>query len=160
MRLFQLSFPLFLVYLALTGNVTSPNLVMGILVSLGISLLLPRIELPSFSFRRLPGFLWAGLRYFFVVAWDVLRGAYGTALIVLNPKLPLNAGIIAIPSGTKTELGTALSAHAITLSPGEMVVAIDDEGVMYTHCLNVDDSARFVAEAQSLRKNLLSKMFE
>lgn len=160
MRLFQLSLPLFLVYLALTGNLTSANLVMGILVSLGISLLLPRIELPPFSFQRLPGFVWAGLRYLFVVAWDVLRGAYSTALIVLNPKLPLNAGIIAIPSGTKTELGTALSAHSITLSPGEMVVAIDEEGVMYTHCLNVDDSARFVAEAQSLRKNLLSKMFE
>lgn len=160
MRIFQLSIPLFIVYLALTGNVALPNLFAGVLVSVGISLLMPKIELPPFSFRRLPGFLWAGLRYLFVVAWDVLQGAYGTALIVLNPKLPLDAGIIAIPSGTKTELGTALSAHAITLSPGEMVVAIDDDGVMYTHCLNVEDSARFVAEAQAMRKNLLSKMFE
>ncbi len=160
MRLLQLSLPLFMVYLALTGNITLPNLAMGVFVSIGISLLLPRIELPPFSLSRLPGFLWAGIRYLFVVAWDVTRGAYGTARIVLDPKLPLNAGVIAIPSGTKTELGTALSAHAITLSPGEMVVAIDEDGVMYTHCLNVDDSARFVAEAQALRKNLLSKMFE
>ncbi len=160
MRLFQISFPLFIVYLALTGNVTIPNLVVGVFVATGISLLLPKIELPPFSFQRLPGFLWAGIRYFFVVAWDVIRGAYSTARIVLDPKLPLNAGILAIPSGTKTELGTALSAHAITLSPGEMVIAIDDEGIMYTHCLDVDDSARFVQEAQSLRQNLLSKMFE
>ncbi|MBM4428063.1 MAG: hypothetical protein FJ031_12625, partial [Chloroflexi bacterium] len=50
--------------------------------------------------------------------------------------------------------------HAITLSPGELVVAIDAEGVMYTHCLNVDDSQRFIDKAQSMRKNLLSKMFE
>ncbi len=160
MRLIQIALPLFIVYLALTGNVTVPNLAVGLLVSIGIALLLPRIELPPFSVQRLPGFLWAGIRYFFVVAWDVIRGAYSTARIVLDPKLPLNAGIIAIPSGTKTELGTALSAHAITLSPGEMVIAIDDDGVMYTHCLNVDDSARFVQEAQSLRQNLLSKMFE
>lgn len=160
MRLIQIALPLFIVYLALTGNVTVPNLAVGLLVSTGIALLLPRIELPPFSVQRLPGFLWAGIRYFFVVAWDVIRGAYSTARIVLDPKLPLNAGIIAIPSGTKTELGTALSAHAITLSPGEMVIAIDDDGVMYTHCLNVDDSARFVQEAQSLRQNLLSKMFE
>jgi hypothetical protein len=41
-----------------------------------------------------------------------------------------------------------------------MVVAIDDQGVMYTHCLNVDDSEKMVADAQSLRKNLLSRMFE
>lgn len=152
--------PLFLVYLALSGNLTISNLVMGLLVATGISLLMPRIELPAFSLARVPEFLWAGLRYLFVVAWDVLRGTYSTARIVLDPKMPLNAGIIAIPSGSKTELGTALSAHAITLSPGEMVIAIDQDGVMYTHCLNVDDSARFVTEAQELRKNLLSKMFE
>lgn len=152
--------PLFLVYLALSGNLTISNLVVGLLVATGISLLLPRIELPAFSPARVPEFLWAGFRYLFVVTWDVLRGAYSTARIVLNPKMPLNAGIISIPSGSKTELGTALSAHAITLSPGEMVIAIDQEGVMYTHCLNVDDSARFVIEAQELRNNLLSKMFE
>ncbi|PWH14021.1 MAG: hypothetical protein DDG60_08795 [Anaerolineae bacterium] len=160
MRFFQITLPLFIVYLVLTGNLTLPNLVVGLLVATGISVLLPPIELPPFSLARLPSFLWAGFRYVFVVAWDVLKGALSTARIVLDPQLPLNPGIIAIPSGSKTELGTALSAHAITLSPGEMVIAIDDDGVMYTHCLNVDDSARYKDEAQALRKNLLSKMFE
>lgn len=160
MRIVQLSIPLFLAYLALTGNATPANLALGALVAVGLSLLLPTFDLPPFSLARLPGFLWAAIRYLFVVAWDVVKGAYSTARIVLDPQLPLNTGIIAIPSGSRSELGTALSAHAITLSPGEMVIAIDDDGVMYTHCLNVDDSARFVAEAQALRKNLLSKMFE
>lgn len=159
-RIVQLSIPLFVVYLALTGNVTLPNLAVGLLAAVVISLLMPKMELPPFSLSRLPGFVWAAIRYIFVVAWDVIRGAYGTARIVLDPKMPLNVGIIAIPSGSKTELGTALSAHAITLSPGEMVIAIDEDGVMYTHCLNVDDSARFVENAQTMRKNLLSKMFE
>ena len=160
MRTLQLSIPLFLVYLALTGNLAPANLIMGVLVSLGVSLLLPKAGLPSFSFARLPGFLWAMLRYLFIVASDVVKGGIATARIVLDPNLPLNSGIIAIPSGSRSELGTALSAHAITLSPGEMVVAIDDQGVMYTHCLNVNDSEKMVADAQTLRKNLLSRMFE
>jgi multicomponent Na+:H+ antiporter subunit E len=160
MRTFQLSLPLFIVYLALTGNLAPANLVMGVLVSLGISALLPKADLPPFSFQRLPGFLWAMLGYLFVVASDVVKGGIATARIVLDPNLPLNSGIIAIPSGSRSELGTALSAHAITLSPGEMVVAIDDQGVMYTHCLNVTDSEKMVADAQILRKNLLSRMFE
>jgi multicomponent Na+:H+ antiporter subunit E len=160
MRTFQLSLPLFLVYLALTGNLAPANLVVGALVSLGISALLPKAGLPPFSFQRLPGFLWATLRYLFIVASDVVKGGIATARIVLDPNLPLNSGIIAIPSGSRSELGTALSAHAITLSPGEMVVAIDDQGVMYTHCLNVADSETMVADAQTLRKNLLSRMFE
>jgi multicomponent Na+:H+ antiporter subunit E len=159
-RLIQLSIPLLIVYLALTANLEFSNLVVGVLVSLLLSLLIPRAGLPPFSLARIPGFILAGIGYIGVVAWDVLRGGYSTARIVLDPSLPLNPGIIAIPSGSKSELGTALSAHAITLSPGELVVAIDDEGVMYTHCLNVDDSERFIDKAQSMRTNLLSKMFE
>jgi multicomponent Na+:H+ antiporter subunit E len=159
-RIAQISIPLFLVYLALTGNVTLSNLVVGMLVSIGVSLLMPKGEMPPFAWNRIPQFVWAGIRYMFVVAWDVIRGGIGTARIVLDPKLPLKLGIIAIPSGSKTELGTALSAHAITLSPGEMVVAMDDNGVMYVHCLNVDDSSHYVTKAQSLRQNLLSRMFE
>lgn len=159
-QMLQVSVPLFIVYLALTGNAEPANLVMGALVAVGISLLRPKMNLPLISPKRLPQFLWAGIRYIFVLAWDVIRGGISTARIVLDPNLPLNPGIIAIPSGTRSELGTALSAHAITLSPGEMVVAIDDEGVMYTHCLNVDDSEEMVADAQKLRKNLLSRMFE
>jgi multicomponent Na+:H+ antiporter subunit E len=156
----QVSVPLFIVYLALTGNVQPANLVVGVLVAVGISLLRPKMNLPLITLKRLPQFLWAGIRYIFVVAGDVIRGGISTARIVLDPNLPLNPGIIAIPSGTRSELGTALSAHSISLSPGEMVVAIDDEGVMYTHCLNVDDSEKMVAKAQKLRKNLLSRMFE
>ena len=159
-RIINISIPLFLVYLALSGNVQPSNLVIGALVSVGVALLMPKQELQFVPLKRLPQFLWAGIRYLFVVAWDVIRGGISTARIVLDPKLPLNPGIIAIPSGSKSELGTALSAHSITLSPGELVVAMDDEGVMYTHCLNVDESEAMVAEAQSLRKNLLSRMFE
>ena len=159
MRIMQTFLPLFVVYLLLTSNIHPLNLVMGALVSLLVAWLSPPHDLPPFSFRRLPGFFVALARYMWVVTTDVVKGGISTARIVLNPKT-LNPGIIAIPSGATSELATALSAHAITLSPGEMVVAIDEDGVMYTHCLNVEDSARMVADAQSLRKNLLSKMVE
>lgn len=159
-QMLQVSVPLFIVYLALTGNAEPANLVVGALVAVGISLLRPNMNLPLVNWRRLPQFLGAGIRYLFVVAGDVIRGGISTARIVLDPNLPINPGIIAIPSGTRSELGTALSAHFISLSPGEMVVAIDEEGVMYTHCLNVDGSEKMAADAQNLRKNLLSRMFE
>ncbi|GAB4446745.1 MAG: hypothetical protein OHK0041_05960 [Anaerolineales bacterium] len=159
-QMLQVSVPLFLVYLALTGNAAPANLAAGALLAVGISLLRPKMNLPLINPKRLPQFLWAGMRYLFVVAGDVIRGGISTARIVLDPNLPLNPGIIAIPSGTQSELGTALSAHSISISPGEMVVAIDDEGVMYVHCLNVDDSEKLIASAQNLRKNLLSRMFE
>jgi multicomponent Na+:H+ antiporter subunit E len=160
MRRIQIALPLFLIYLILSGNAIIPNLIVGILVAFGISTLLPGSDGPAFSWMRIPTFLWALLRYLFVVIWDVIKGGVTTARIVLAPKMPLKTGIISIPSGSKTELGTALSAHAITLSPGELVVEMEDAGNMYTHCLDVDKSEIYVAQAQSLRRNLLSKMFE
>lgn len=161
-RILQLSLPLFAVYLVLTNNFQLSNLVLGALVALGLAALMPSGDLPPFSLQRLPRMLWGLLLYVWIVGWDVLRGAYSTARIVLTLKkeLPLDVGILAVPSGTKTELGTALSAHAITLSPGEMVLAMDEEGTMYVHCLNVTESAKTIEAMQAKRQHSISLMFE
>jgi multicomponent Na+:H+ antiporter subunit E len=160
MRRVQFSIPIFLVYLALSGNLAPANLAAGELIALGISALFPGSDGPPLSWKRLPVFLWAVLRYVFVVILDILKGGISTARIVLDPKLPINPGIIAIPSNSQTELGAALSAHAISISPGELVVAMDDEGVLYVHCLDVANSSRYAQEAQALRDDLLCRMFE
>ncbi len=160
MHRIQISIPIFLVYLALTGNLTPAILLIGALVALGISALLPVGKGSPFDWKRLPTFLWALIRYLFVVGADILEGGLATARLVLDPKLPVNPGIIAIPSGSRSELGAALSAHAISLSPGELVTEMDDEGNLYVHCLDVDKSAQYAEKAQSLRRTLLREMFE
>jgi len=77
---------------------------------------------------------------------------------VLDPRLPVRPGVIAIPSGTESEWATALSAHAITLSPGAMVMEIGEDGVMYTHTLDADNADESTAELQRLRRNLLERI--
>jgi multicomponent Na+:H+ antiporter subunit E len=69
-------------------------------------------------------------------------------------------GIIAIPSDCDSELATALSAHAITLAPGEMIVEIGKDGTMYAHALDATRAAEYVQEAQDLRRGLLRKIFQ
>ncbi len=149
---------LLVIYLALTGNLQLSNIVLGILVAAVAALLLPprpgRIDV-----RRLPAALWATIRYIAILAADVVRSGIGVARIVLDPKLPIQPGIVAIHSGCKSELATALSAHAISITPGELVLGIDDKGVLYTHCLDATHAAQYATEAQALRRNLLSKIF-
>lgn len=156
----QIAIPIFLAYLALSGNVTPSNLVVGALAALGISALLPVENEPVIPWRRILRFLWAMIRYLLVVGKDILEGGLFTARLVLDPRLPLRPGIIAIPAGTTSELGQALSAHAISLSPGELVVEMDDEGALYVHCLDVEKSAAYAEQAQKLRQDLLREMFE
>jgi multicomponent Na+:H+ antiporter subunit E len=149
---------LLLLYLALTGNLQFGNIVLGMMVAVAATLLV-RPEPSATDLRRLPAAIWALLRYIALLAADVVKSGIGVARIVLDPKLPIRPGIIAIDSGCSSELGSALSAHAISITPGELVIGIDDQGVMYTHCLDATHSAEYTAQAQAMRRELLSKIF-
>jgi multicomponent Na+:H+ antiporter subunit E len=149
---------LWLVYLALTANLELSNLVLGLLIATGLTLLL-RPPRRAFALRRLPVALLALARYLFVVARDAIKSGLFAARLVLDPALPIKPGIITIPSGCDSELATALSAHAITLAPGEMVVEIGEGGVMYTHALDATQAAEYVEQAQQMRRDLLRKIF-
>lgn len=163
----QIALPLFLVYLALSSKTAEetanhspiPNLVFGALLAIGISLLLSDRKQP-FDWSRFFPFLIGLVRYALLVIVDMFKSAVQVAQIVLNPKLPIKPGIIAIDSGCKSGLAMALSAHAITLTPGEMVVAIDENGIMYTHTLNIARSKEYAEQAQQQRRSLLSKIVE
>ena len=150
---------LWLLYLALTANLELGNVVLGLLVAMGLTLLL-RPPRGTFEPRRLPAALVALGRYLFVVFVDAIKSGLVAARLVLDPALPVKPGIIAIPSDCDSELATALSAHAITLAPGEMVVEIGKDGTMYTHALDATRAAEYVEEAQEQRRELLRQIFQ
>ena len=149
---------LWLVYLALTANLEGSNLLLGLLVAVGLTALM-RPPRGRFALRRLPAALLALGRYLAVVLVDAVKSGLVAARLVLDPDLPVEPGIVAIPSGCDSELATALSAHAITLAPGEMVVEIGEDGVMYTHALDATKASEYVAEAQQMRRELLRDIF-
>ena len=149
---------LFLIYLAMTGTLVASNLVVGFLLALGSAWLLqPRRR--SLAWRRLPGAALAMIYYLLYLLWDLIQSGFQVAQIVLRPRIQIDPGIVAIPAGTDSELGTALSAHAISVTPGELVVEIDEDGVMYTHMLDVTVAVARVEAAQRLRQDLLRRIF-
>ncbi|NJN53465.1 MAG: Na+/H+ antiporter subunit E [Anaerolineae bacterium] len=148
-----------LVYLALTANLEWLNVLMGVLVGTAVTFLLPGAGQVYMPWRQWPAAIWAFIRYSLMLMWDLLVSGIQVARIVLSPQLSIQPGIVAIPSETHSDLATALSAHAITLTPGELVVEIDENGVMYTHCLNATQATAVIADAQATRRNLLEKIF-
>ncbi|WP_420643154.1 Na+/H+ antiporter subunit E [Candidatus Leptofilum sp.] len=150
--------PVWLLYMLLTGNWAINNIITGLVLAGLVALLVRPVKRP-FTWHRLPDALLASGIYLLRLLWDLLLSGLQVARIVLTPSLPIKPGIVAIPSECESDLGVALSAHAITLTPGEMVVEIDDEGIMYTHMLDASNPDEHVEAAQRTRRDLLSRIF-
>jgi multicomponent Na+:H+ antiporter subunit E len=146
------------IYLVLTSNFALNNIVAGIVVAV-IVLLLFRPQSENLAWKRLPTAVFATIKYIIHLMVDLLVSGIEVARIVLSPSMPINPGIVAIPTNCESDLSRALSAHAITLTPGEMVVEVKEDGTMYTHMLDVTDADEQVREAQELRETMLKKIF-
>jgi multisubunit Na+/H+ antiporter MnhE subunit len=100
---------------------------------------------PPLQLRRLLAFIpFAGavIRDIFIGTWTVLR-------IVLHPQPRNRPGIIAVPLGDRTRGGVAISALAVSLSPGSSLIAIDwDKRLMLLHLLDATDPDAVRAELQ------------
>ena len=152
-------FLLTLAYLAFTANLELLNIIAGFIVaSLVVLLIRPRPH--KVNWRQFPQVALAMVRYVLVLVYDLVVSGIQVARIVLNPSLPIQPGIIAIHSKCRSEKASALNAHAITLTPGELVVEMSEDGTMYTHCLDASKSEQVVEQAQTMRVELLEKIFE
>jgi multicomponent Na+:H+ antiporter subunit E len=158
MKYFRVVVPAFLIYIGLTANFELSNLVVGALMAVMVGILV-RPKRRAFHLRYLPGALVSLVKYIVLLLYDLIMSGVQVAQIVLNPKLPINPGIITIPVRCETELANALSAHAITLTPGELVIEMDEHGVMYTHILDMSREREYIDQAQSQRRDLLRRIF-
>lgn len=150
--------PLLVAYLVLSANLAWNNILLGAVLAVGVSALLPR----GAGERKCRGILMALpaiLQYAAILGFDLIRSGIQVARIVLTPEMPIRPGIIPVPSDCGSELGRALSAHAVTLTPGQLVVGIDADGVMYTHCLDVRGAFETLSRAQKIRERLLHRIF-
>ncbi len=149
---------LILFYLGLTMNFEPLNLIASLVIALIIIFLL-KPNAQSIKLRKLPQMSFALVRYILWLIWDLITSGIQVARLVIDPKIPIHPGVVAIPSKAQTELGEALSAHAISLTPGELVIELGEDGFLYTHCLDATHAADYLADAQKMRKELLDQIF-
>lgn len=151
-------FFLTLAYLMLSANLEWGNIILGAAIAAGVMTLLPR----STEVRACRGLLSAVPAFFqygAILGYDLVKSGIQVARIVLNPKLPIRPGVVAVSADCHSDLGRALSAHAMTLTPGQLVMGIDEQGVMYTHCLDITGAVEDMSKAQKSRERLLHRLF-
>ncbi|WP_319507971.1 Na+/H+ antiporter subunit E [uncultured Methanolobus sp.] len=149
-----------LVWCFVHGTVNVNNFVLGVLIA-------PFIIRPfkplfnfdmEFSFGNAIKKIPAQITYLYVLIKEIIKANIMVAKIVLQPKIDIKPGIIAVPIRTKTDIGITAIANTITLTPGTLTIDVsDDKSILYVHAIDATDPE---AIAQSIRDDLEKYVLE
>ena len=146
-------------YLALSFNLQVSNIVLGLVIAAGILRLLGVRRRPV-NWTSLPLAFTALLTFIGMLGFNVIRSGIQMVMIILHPKLPIKSGIVAIPAGCENEFGLAVSAHAISLPPGELFVELGEDGTLYIHSLDTETTEKQAGAAQKIQGDLLHRILD
>ena len=147
MRQFVYGLALVLLWCAITGDFSTPSLLLGIIVAFLAIAILRRSFLRPVRWGKLRAVL--ALAFSFIV--ELLVSAFRVAKIVLTPNLDaaLRPAIIAFPLSLQTPGEIATLANLITLTPGTLSVDVsEDQSILYIHALNFTTAEDFIADLQ------------
>lgn len=147
------------VWMIVTNRLTLESFAVGLIIGL-VSVLLVRPKDVNLRLVRLPRQIFYLIVYMATLFWDILLSGLDVARRVVSKDMRLNTGIIAVETQDETQNGliAALSANVITLTPGELVVELDDQHTMYVHCLDVSTSVKKADGQQTQRLKLFKRI--
>jgi multicomponent Na+:H+ antiporter subunit E len=81
------------------------------------------------------------IHYLSILIVQIIKASIVVAKIVLQPKIDIKPGIIAVPIRAKTDVGITAIANTITLTPGTLTIDVsDDKSALYVHCIDIDNA--------------------
>lgn len=152
---------LILIWIGFTTSLNPQELIVGAIVSLIIALL----SFKSFTDKGLSFFqpkrIYHIFRFLITFFIALVKSNFDVARRVINPKLPINPGIVAYKTKLKNRTAKVFLANAITLTPGTLTVdIIDDE--LFIHWIDVisDNPEVIFNEIGADFEKILKEIFE
>ncbi len=154
-----IAIPLSLFWMGITNILTLESFLVGFVLSMA-GLVLFRPKPWSIAWHKLPGQLIALVVYIVMLYRDILLSGVDLARRIFSRDMRLKPGIIAVPiqDPEKRPIIAALSSDIVTLTPGELVVEIEDNSVMYVHCLDIEKAEAEAVAEQARRLKLLQRI--
>ncbi len=127
---------LFLLWLGFTTSLATAELITGAFLSLVIT---------SFSYKTFtevgmgyfhPVKVFLFLKYLVVFFVALVKANLDVAMRVINPKLPINPGIVEYETTLTNDTAIAILANSITLTPGTLTIDVIDNK-LYIHWIDV-----------------------
>ncbi|KGI66622.1 Na+/H+ antiporter subunit E [Mycolicibacterium rufum] len=147
---------LILVWVLLWGTVSAANILSGLVVALVVTLLLPLPPVPVEG-RLHPIPL---LRLVLTVIYYLLASSVQVAALALKPGPPPLTAVLRAHIAVKSDLVLVLAVNIINLTPGTIVLEIDQpRRMIYVHVLDVGSERtvqRFYRQVAGLQKLLVA----
>lgn len=77
---------------------------------------------------------WQTLVYWPWLLKEIVKSAIDVSKVVLSPRMPIEPSLFTVRARQNTDLGRVIFANSITLTPGTVTVALDDD-VLTVHAL-------------------------
>jgi multicomponent Na+:H+ antiporter subunit E len=151
-RIFQFLI-IFFLWLLLTWSLAPQEIIVGLSVSLLLSLLLHDIFLQGDKKLIQPARYFWFLVYIPVFLYYVVCANLDVAYRVLHPEMPIRPGIVKVRTTMKSDMGRTFLANSITLTPGTLTVDIVGDH-LYIHWINI------TTEDPQEETNIIVRRFE
>ncbi len=127
---------LFVIWVIMTQSFDPQEMSVGLVVAAIISLMAPGVAGPEPRKWLQPKRYIYAFIYIFYFLYAMVKANIDVALRVINPKLPINPGIVKVKTKLKTNAGKLALANSITLTPGTLSVDIKGK-YLYIHWIDV-----------------------
>lgn len=139
-KVISLFLVMFIIWILMTG-LDVQELIVGGAVSIILAVILANYINFSFGLSIVPKVVLFIILYLPLMLFELIKANLDVAKRVLNPKLPINPGIVKVPTDIKSDTGKLLLCNSVTLTPGTISIDADEENV-YIHWIDVKGTTK------------------
>jgi len=136
LRFFNLWFTLLLIWVIANGTFAYQTLIVGAVLSAVIALSFATFARAYSVIQWTPKIVFYYFMYFGVFISELVKANINVMRLVFSPRIDIKPGIVEIKTQLKTPLGRLALANSITLTPGTLVVDIQDDS-LFIHWIDV-----------------------
>jgi len=131
-----LLFLIMMIFWILFTSTDIQELIIGVITSLIIVSMMGKLQPVLGDVKLNPKSIIYSIIYIYVFLRELVKSNIDVALRVINPKLPINPGIVKVKTKLKSKIGRIMLANSITLTPGTLTVETKGE-YYYIHWIDV-----------------------
>ncbi len=132
---------MFAFWILLSGEFTFILILSGIISSLLVAYLSHDLLIGKVDIRLGTTGVLRFIRYLPWLLWQVVVANLDLAYRTLHPKMPIDPQVVRFGTALKSEIGIAILANSITLTPGTVTIEANKKGEFIVHAITKEHAA-------------------